>query len=145
MPRVRATRRVHFNAAHRLFRSDWSEARNQEVFGDCSNPFWHGHNYELDITVEGRVNPETGYVLDLKDLKDLVQREVIQDVDHRNLNLQVPWLQGINPTSENFVVAIWNRLEGKMPEGVVLQHLVLWETPRNRVEYSRELAEGDCE
>ena len=143
MPRVRATRRVHFNAAHRLFRPDWTEARNQEVFGDCSNPFWHGHNYELEITVEGWVNPETGYVLDLKDLKDLVQREVIQDVDHRNLNLQVPWLQGINPTSENFVVAIWNRLEGKMPEGVVLQRLVLWETPRNQVEYSRELAEGD--
>jgi len=145
MPRVRATRRVHFNAAHRLFRPDWTDERNREVFGDCSNPHWHGHNYELEITVEGRVDPETGYVLDLKDLKERVHREVVQDVDHRNLNLQVPWLQGINPTSENFVVAIWKRLEGKLPEGVDLQRLVLWETPRNYVEYSRELAIGDSE
>ena len=136
MPRVRVTRRVHFNAAHRLSREDWSAERNQRVFGACANPNWHGHNYELDVTVEGEIDPETGFVLDLKELKELVEGRVLQDVDHRNLNLDVPWLKGVNPTAENLVVAIWRRLEGALPDGVKLVRLVLWETPRNYVEYT---------
>jgi 6-pyruvoyltetrahydropterin/6-carboxytetrahydropterin synthase len=137
-PRVRVTRRLHFNAAHRLYRPDWSDARNAEVFGPCANPNWHGHNYEIDVTVEGPIHPETGYVMDLGHLKDLVNAAVIDDVDHRNLNVEVPWLEGLNPTTENFVVAIWKRIEPRMPEGIRLSRLVLWETPRNYVEYEGE-------
>jgi 6-pyruvoyltetrahydropterin/6-carboxytetrahydropterin synthase len=136
MPRVRVTRRLHFSAAHRLYRPDWSDAHNAEVFGDCANPHWHGHNYEIDVTVEGEIDPDTGYVMDLKLLRDLVEERVLADVDHRNLNLQVPWLQGVNPTTENLVVAVWERIQGGLPEGVRLERIVLWETPRNSVEYS---------
>lgn len=138
MPTVRATRRVHFSSAHRLYRPDWSDEKNRGVFGDCSNPNWHGHNYELDVTVEGAIDPETGYVMDLKKLKEALEERVVGDVDHRNLNLEVPWLEGLNPTTENLVVAIWNRLEGAMPDGVRLARIVLHETPRNSVEYSGE-------
>ena len=138
MPRVQVTRRVHFSAAHRLHRPDWSDERNQEVFGACANPNWHGHNYELDVTVAGPIDPETGYVLDLKRLRDLVSELVIEDVDHRNLNPEVEWLEGINPTTENLVVAVWKRLQAAVPPDVDLVKLTLWETPRNRVEYSGE-------
>ncbi|HUE77284.1 MAG TPA: 6-carboxytetrahydropterin synthase [Longimicrobiales bacterium] len=138
MARVRVTRRVHFSAAHRLSRSDWTEARNVEVFGLCASPNWHGHNYELDVTVEGEVDPETGFVMDLKVLKDLVEARVVGDLDHRNLNLDVPWLEGVNPTTEELVVGIWRRLDGALPGGVRLSKLVLWETPRNYVEYGGE-------
>lgn len=138
MPTVRATRRVHFSAAHRIHRPDWSDDRNREVFGDCANPNWHGHNYELDVTVEGPVDPETGYVLDLKALRDILDSRVVGDVDHRNLNVEVPWLAGVNPTTENLVVAIWNRMAGVLPPGVRLARLVLHETPRNSVEYTGE-------
>ena len=136
MPRVRVTRRLHFSAAHRLGRPEWDEARNREVFGLCANPNWHGHNYELDVTVEGEVDPETGFVLDLKDLKALVEARVIGDLDHRNLNVDVPWLEGVNPTTEQLVVGIWGRLEGELPGNARLVKLVLWETPRNYVEYT---------
>ena len=136
MPEVRVTRRLHFSAAHRLFRPDWSDARNVEVFGDCSHPNWHGHNYELEVTVAGPVDPETGFVMDLKDLRDLVQSRVIVDVDHRNLNLDVSWMEGVLPSTENFVVAIWNRLRDGLPDGVRLERIVLEETPRNLVEYT---------
>lgn len=132
---VRATRRLHFNAAHRIYRPDWSDAENARVFGLCSNPNWHGHNYELDITVEGEVDPETGYVMDLAALKALVGTSVVDTLDHRNLNVDVPWLAGVNPTSENLVVAIWHRIVPILPEGIRLARLVLWETPRNWVEY----------
>ncbi|MEJ2215689.1 MAG: 6-carboxytetrahydropterin synthase [Gemmatimonadota bacterium] len=138
MPRVRVTRRVHFSAAHRLAREDWPAERNRSVFGLCSNPNWHGHNYELDVTVEGEIDPETGYVLDLKVLKRLVQERVVSDVDHRNLNLDVAWLEGVMPTTENLIVAIWRRLSSALPEHVRLVRLVLWETSRNYVEYSGE-------
>lgn len=138
MPTVRATRRVHFSAAHRLFRPDWSEDRNAEVFGDCANPNWHGHNYELDVTVEGPIDPETGFVMDLKVLRDVVESSVIRDVDHKNLNLEVPWLRGVNPTTENLVVEIWGRIVDALPEGIRLASVVLHETPRNSVEYSGE-------
>jgi 6-pyruvoyltetrahydropterin/6-carboxytetrahydropterin synthase len=133
---VRVTRRLHFSAAHRLSRPDWTEERNRAVFGLCSNPNWHGHNYELDVTVEGPVDAETGYVLDLKALRDLVEVRVIDDLDHRNLNLDVPWLEGVNPTTENLVVAIWERLADRIPGTIRLVRLVLYETPRNYVEYT---------
>lgn len=138
MPRVAVTRKLDFSAAHRLFRPDWSEEQNREVFGDCSNPHWHGHNYELEVTVSGEVNPETGYVLDLKQLKVLVEDLIIHDLDHRNLNLEVEWLAGVNPSTENLVVAIWNRIRPHLPEGVTLRRLRLRETPRNQVEYEGE-------
>lgn len=138
MPTVRATRRVHFSAAHRLYRPDWSEERNASVFGDCANPNWHGHNYEVDVTVEGPVDPETGYVMDLKLLRDAVEARVVRDVDHKNLNLEVPWLADVNPTTENLVVAIWDRIVDALPSGVRLARIVLHETPRNSVEYTGE-------
>ena len=138
MPTVRATRRVHFSAAHRLYRPDWSDEENARVFGDCANPNWHGHNYEIDVTVEGPVDPETGYVMDLKLLRDALEASVVKDVDHRNLNLEVPWMAGVNPTTENFVVAIWNRIVDVLPEGIRLARVVLHETPRNSVEYTGE-------
>ena len=138
MARVRVTRRLHFSAAHRLGRADWSQEKNEQVFGLCASPNWHGHNYELDVVVEGEVAEETGFVLDLKDLRDLVERLVIADVDHRNLNLDVPWLADVNPTTENLVVGIWRRIAPALPSGVQLVRLILWETPRNWVEYSGE-------
>lgn len=136
MPVVRVTRRVHFSAAHRLYRPDWSDEQNAVVFGDCANPNWHGHNYDLDVTVSGPIDPETGFVMDLKVLKELVGERVLKDVDHRNLNEEVPWLSGVNPTTENLVVAIWDRLAGSLPDGVELARLVLHETARNSVEYA---------
>ncbi|MEZ4415660.1 MAG: 6-carboxytetrahydropterin synthase [Gemmatimonadota bacterium] len=135
MPIVRVTRRLHFSAAHRLHRPEWSDEQNQAVFGDCSNPQWHGHNYEIDVTVEGPVDPETGFVLDLKRLKRAVQDHVLTDVDHKNLNTEVSWLAGINPTTENVAVAMWHRIRDHLPGGVRLVRLKLWETPRNYVEY----------
>jgi 6-pyruvoyltetrahydropterin/6-carboxytetrahydropterin synthase len=138
MPRVRVTKRLHFAAAHRLGREDWSAEENARVFGQCSNPNWHGHNYELDVTASGEVDRETGFVVDLKALKALVQERVIDELDHRNLNLDVGWMKDLNPTTENLVVAIWERLAGALPAGVRLERLVLWETPRNYVEYTGE-------
>ncbi len=138
MPTVRVTRRVHFSAAHRLGRDDWDDARNRETFGLCANPNWHGHNYEMDVTVEGEVDPDTGYVLDLKKLRELVEARVVDELDHGNLNLDVAWLQGLNPTTENLVVAIWGRLADALPSGARLVRITLWETPRNYVEYSGE-------
>lgn len=134
MPTVRVTRRVHFSAAHRLHNPAISDAENERVFGLCNNPHWHGHNYELDVTVEGPVDPATGYVLDLGRLRDLAD-EVIGDLDHRNLNVEVSWLEGIIPSTENLVVALWNQLAPRIPSGRLVR-LVLWETPRNYVEYS---------
>lgn len=136
MAEIRVTRRVHFSAAHRLGRDDWTDAENLRVFGDCANPNWHGHNYELDVTVSGPIDPDTGFVHDLKALREVVEGTVLADLDHRNLNLDVPWLEGRNPTTENLVVAIWDRLKDELPAGVRLARLVLWETPRNYVEYT---------
>jgi len=138
MPRVSITRRLHFSAAHRLAREDWSDEENQRVFGDCSHPNWHGHNYELEVTVSGEVDPETGFVMDLKALKDLANELLIDDVDHRNMNLDVPWMEGALPSTENMVVKMWNRLAPAIPSHVTLERLVLWETPRHFVEYRGE-------
>ncbi len=136
MPVVRATRHVHFSAAHRLYRPDWSDEQNAAVFGDCANPAWHGHNYDLEVTVEGPVDPETGFVMDLKHLKEILGERVVDDVDHRNLNTEVEWLSGTNPTTENLAVAIWDRIVDALPEGVRLARIVVHETARNSVEYT---------
>lgn len=145
MPKVRATRLAHFSAAHRLFRPDWSDERNAAVFGDCSNPGWHGHNYELEVTVQGPVDAETGFVMDLKRLKELVQGRVVGDVDHKNLNTEVTWLEGVNPSTENVAVAVWKRLADELPAGVRLAKVLLRETPRNWVEYTGPDGSGDEE
>ena len=137
MPRVRVTRHLHFSAGHRLHRPEWDEERNREVFGACSNPSGHGHNYDLEVTVEGEVDPETGFVIDLKRLKELVRGMIIADVDHANLNEDVPWMEGVNPTVENLAVRIWRRLEGRL-DGAELASVKLWETDRNVVEYRGE-------
>lgn len=136
MPTVRVTRRVHFSAAHRLHNPAFSDDENRRIFGLCNSPNWHGHNYELDVTVEGEPDPGTGYVVDLGHLRDAAET-VLRDVDHRNLNLDVPWLEGVIPSTENLVVALWERLAPRVPRGRLVR-LVLWETPRNYAEYSGE-------
>jgi 6-pyruvoyltetrahydropterin/6-carboxytetrahydropterin synthase len=136
MASVKVTRRLHFSAAHRLHRDDWTDEQNEAVFGLCSSPNWHGHNYELDVTVEGEIDPGTGFVYDLKKLRDMAEAQVVRDVDHRNLNLDVDWMRDLIPTTENLVVAIWHRLAAGLPAGVRLARLVLYETPRNYVEYT---------
>jgi 6-pyruvoyltetrahydropterin/6-carboxytetrahydropterin synthase len=135
MPSVIVTRRMRFNAAHRVFNPTFSDAENDATFGKCNNPNWHGHNYTLDVSVEGPVNDETGYVLDLAKLRDIVERNVVGVVDHKNLNLDVPFMKGVIPTSENIVVAFWKILEPAIAPGR-LSKLVLWETENNYVEYS---------
>jgi 6-pyruvoyltetrahydropterin/6-carboxytetrahydropterin synthase len=134
MAQVRVTRRVHFSAAHRLHSPQLTEEENRRIYGLCNSPNWHGHNYELDVTVEGAVDPRTGYVIDLGELRDHAEA-VIGDLDHRNLNLDVPWLEGVIPSTENLVIAIWERLAPRIPRGRLVR-LTLWETPRNFVEYT---------
>jgi 6-pyruvoyltetrahydropterin/6-carboxytetrahydropterin synthase len=137
VPTVRVTRRVHFSAAHRLHSPALSDEENRRIFGLCNSPNWHGHNYELEVTVEGSPDPVTGYVVDLGLVRQAAER-VIGDLDHRNLNLDVPWLADTIPSTENLVVAIWERLKPDIPAGGRLVRLVLWETPRNSAEYSGE-------
>lgn len=132
--KVKVSRKAHFNAAHRLFRKDWGEEKNKAVFGKCSNPNYHGHNYELIVSVTGPIDQETGFVMDLKVLKDLI-REKVEDVfDHKNLNLEVSEFKEINPTAENIAVVIWNRLNEHIGQDLELE-VVLYETPRNFVTY----------
>ncbi|MGE0354657.1 MAG: 6-carboxytetrahydropterin synthase [Gemmatimonadales bacterium] len=137
MPRVAVTRRVHFNAAHRLHNPSRSDAWNRETFGPCNNPNYHGHNYEMDVTVEGEIAPETGYVLDIAILKHLVEDRVIRHLDHQNLNLDVPWFRDRIPSAENIAVVCWEQLKPALPAGLDLR-IRLWETPRNHVEYQGE-------
>lgn len=134
MPIVTATRRMHFNAAHRVYNPALSDEENRELFGQDANPHGHGHNYVLDVSVTGPVEERTGYVIDLVKLKRIVQREVIDHIDHRNLNMDVPFMRDAIPTTENIVVAMWRILEPAVTPGR-LSKLVLWETPNNRVEY----------
>ena len=134
MPIVTVTRRLRFNAAHRVHNPALSEAENTTLFGKCNNPNGHGHNYELEVSVEGEVDARTGYVIDLGHLRALVERDVIGLLDHRNLNLDVDFLRGINPTSENIVVAIWRALQPVVSPGR-LTKLRLWETENNYVDY----------
>jgi len=135
MPRVTVTRRMRFNAAHRVHNPELSDAENSRLFGKCNNPNWHGHNYTLDVSVEGNVDATTGYVCDLSQLKAIVEREVIDHVDHKNFNLDVPFMKGVIPTSENIVLAFWNILSSRVAPAR-LTKLVLWETENNYVEYT---------
>lgn len=132
--KVTVSRKAHFNAAHRLFRPDWSDEKNQTIFGKCNNPNYHGHNYELIVSVTGEINPETGYVMDLKELSDLIESEIEDAFDHKNLNLDVPEFKNLNPTAENIVVVVWNKLRAKIIKSHDLE-VVLYETPRNFVSY----------
>ena len=134
MPQVTVTRRLMFNAAHRVHNPALSDAENIELFGKCNNPNWHGHNYTLDVSVEGPIDQNTGYVLDLARLRDIVERDVVSKVDHRNFNLDVPFMHGVIPTSENIIVAMWRVLEPAI-KPAKLTRLVLWETANNYVEY----------
>jgi 6-pyruvoyltetrahydropterin/6-carboxytetrahydropterin synthase len=134
MPNVTITRRLLFNAAHRVHNPALSDAENQAIFGKCNNPNWHGHNYTLDVSVTGPVDDRTGYVIDLSVLKAIVEREVVNKVDHRNFNLEVDFMRGVIPTTENIVVQMWRVLAPAIAPGK-LTRLVLWETAHNYVEY----------
>ena len=131
---VTVTRRMHFNAAHRVHNPQLPDDENRSLFGKCNNPNWHGHNYTLEVSVGGAIDARTGYVLDLAYLKGIVQREIIDQADHRNMNIDVPFMQGIIPTSENIVVACWRLLE-PLVAPATLTRLRLWETENNYVEY----------
>lgn len=136
MKTVYIVRKEHFNAAHKLWRDDWSDVKNEEVFGKCSNKNWHGHNYNLYVTVKGVPSPETGFVIDLKELSRIIKREVVDSLDHKNLNLDVPYLEGILPSTENVIIKIWERIEKPIAEaGGILAKLKLEETENNSVEY----------
>lgn len=135
--RVTVNRKAHFNAAHRLYRSDWDDARNEAAFGKCSNPYYHGHNYELIVAVTGEIDPETGFVIDLKLLADIIEAKVEDYLDHKNLNEEIEEFKTLNPTAENIVVVIWNRLREVLEPHLELK-VTLYETPRNFVEYSGE-------
>ena len=132
------TRREHFSASHRLFNPDWTDEKNSLVFGKCSNPAGHGHNYVLDVTVAGDVDPETGYVLDLKLLKKVLHECVLDKLDHKNLNVDVDFLTGVNPTVENIAKGIWDVLKDVIPRGR-LYKITLQETVNNTVEYKGEI------
>ena len=134
MPTVTVTRRLKFNAAHRVHNPALSEEDNRRIFGKCNNPYGHGHNYTLDVSVAGEVNPDTGYVLDLTSLKELVKAEVVNVVDHHNLNVDVAFMHDVIPTAENMILQMWRILEGKITSGRLVR-LVLWETENNYVEY----------
>ncbi|MCS7052298.1 MAG: 6-carboxytetrahydropterin synthase [Ignavibacterium sp.] len=128
------TRRETFAAAHRLFIPELSDEENFEIFGKCSNPNWHGHNYTLEVTVAGEVDPKTGFVLDIKKLKEIIHENVIQKVDHKNLNIDTDFMKNLIPTSENICIAIWKQLEDKIPNGKLFS-VKLYETENNYFEY----------
>ena len=139
--RVSVIRKAHFNAAHRMFRQDWTDEKNTEVFGLCANPLYHGHNYDLEVKVTGEIDPETGMLIDLKDLKSLIETEVENHFDHKNINLEVSEFTVVDatgrspiPTAENIAVVIYNRLRAKLEDRYDL-HIRLYETARNMVEY----------
>lgn len=134
MPIVSITRILRFNAAHRVHNPALSDEENSRLFGKCNNPNWHGHNYTLEITVEGEIDPRTGYVMDLGDLKSIATRELIDHLDHKNLNLDVPFLAGTIPTTENLVLASW-RVLAPLLGPARLTKLRLWETENHYVEY----------
>jgi len=135
--KVTVNRKSHFNAAHRLYNADWSDARNATVFGKCANPNYHGHNYELIVSVKGVIHPETGFVMDMKVLKQLIELEIEEKLDHKNLNEEIPEFKTLNPTAENIAVVIWNILRSKIDMKLELA-ITLYETPRNFVNYSGE-------
>ena len=134
MHKVTVCRKEHFNAAHRLFNPEWSDEKNSEVFGKCSLPNYHGHNYDLIIKVSGYPDPQTGYVFDMKKLKDIIRDEVTAKFDHKNLNLDTEAFKNLNPTAENIAMVIWNLIRPKIDQEHDLK-VVLFETERNFVEY----------
>jgi len=133
--KVKVSRKAHFNAAHRLYRKDWSDEKNAEVFGKCSNPNFHGHNYELIVSVIGEIDPETGFVMDMKVLKDLVKEKIEDALDHKNLNVEVIEFKELNPTAENIAIVIWNKLRPHIDSEKEVE-VILYETPRNFVTYA---------
>ena len=132
--KVSVYRKEHFNAAHRLNNAAWDEATNEKVFGKCNNPSYHGHNYEIEVKVTGELAPDTGFVIDLKMLSDIVQDNILEKFDHKNLNLDVKEFKNLNPTAENIVIVIYNILRDKIDKNLDLQ-VRLYETPRNFAEY----------
>jgi 6-pyruvoyltetrahydropterin/6-carboxytetrahydropterin synthase len=132
--KIAAYRKAHFNAAHRLHNPGWSDEQNIKMFGLCNNPLYHGHNYDLEVKIVGEIDPQTGYLIDLKYLKDLIKEEIEDRFDHKNLNLECPEFKDLNPTAENICVVIWHILRAKMESkyDIVVR---LYETPRNYVEY----------
>lgn len=130
------TRRERFNAAHRLFKPEWTNDQNFEVFGKCSNPNWHGHNYEIFVTIKGEPNPETGFVINLKQLSKIVRTKITEQADHKNLNLEVPFMKNRIPTSENIAIAIWEEIEEDIIKlNCSLHSVKVVETENNSVEY----------
>ena len=135
--KVTVSRKAHFNAAHRLYRKDWSMEQNNAIFGKCNNPNYHGHNYELIVSVTGEIDQETGFVIDVKILSDLIKEHIENAFDHQNLNLDVPDFENLNPTAENIAVVIWQKLRTHINLNLDLE-VVLYETPRNFVTYRGE-------
>jgi 6-pyruvoyltetrahydropterin/6-carboxytetrahydropterin synthase len=129
------TRIEHFNAAHKLYNPSWTHEKNEEVFGLCANENWHGHNYELYVTIKGEPDPETGFLYDVKKLSGVIKENIIEKLDHKNLNVEVDFLEGKMCSTENLVQGIWNQLIGHLPQGVRLHSIKLYETPRIFVEY----------
>jgi 6-pyruvoyltetrahydropterin/6-carboxytetrahydropterin synthase len=138
MPTFYLTRREHFNAAHKLYNPQWSSEKNDEVFGKCANENWHGHNFELFVTVKGATDPETGFIVDAKLLSKIIKEFVVDVLDHRNLNLDIPFMEGKICSIENLAFEIWGQLAPEMPSGVSLHCIRLVETPRIYVEYFGE-------
>lgn len=132
---VYLTRHEHFNAAHKLSNPNWTKEKNVEVFGKCANENWHGHNYDLMITVKGNVDPDTGFVMDVKKLSELITDHVTEKLDHKNLNMDVPFLKNKFPSTENVAIAIWEQLAPHLPKNVKLHCVKLYETARIGVEY----------
>jgi 6-pyruvoyltetrahydropterin/6-carboxytetrahydropterin synthase len=135
---VYLTRYEHFNAAHKLYNPNWSEEKNKEVFGLCANANWHGHNYELIVTIKGNVSEDTGFLMDVKELSHILQKYVCEELDHKNLNLDVDFMRGKLASTENLAVAIWKQIAPHLPAGVKLHCVKLYETPRICVEYFGE-------
>ena len=135
--KVTISRKAHFNSAHRLYRKDWTSEQNDLVFGKCNNPNFHGHNYDLIVSVTGEIDPETGFVMDVKFLADIIKEEVENQFDHKNLNLDVPDFENLNPTAENIAVVIWNKIRKRIEAEFDLE-VVLYETARNFVTYKGE-------
>ena len=131
---MKVCRRVNFNAAHRLYRKDWSDEKNDAIFGKCNNPNFHGHNYVMEVWIEGDIDPETGYVIDLKILKDIIKEEIVERFDHKNLNLDCSEFENLIPTAENIILVSWDLLRSRLDEKFKLK-LKLWETENNIFEY----------
>ena len=132
---ITVSRKAHFDAAHRLFNKEWSEKKNNKVFGKCNYPNYHGHNYELIVSVTGKINPDTGYVMDMGELKNIIKNEIEERLDHKNLNLDVPYFSNVIPSAENICIYIYDIIRNKINKGLKLS-VKLYETPRNFVEYS---------